>query len=278
MRRFVTMGLLLAVPTASAQLIGPAAPGSVSAVERETEPVRALIFSKTAGFRHANIPDAVRAIKALGEDNRIDFVHTEDSAEFTSANLSTFDAVIFLSTTGDVLNAEQETAFESYIRSGGGFVGIHAAADTEYEWPFYAMLVGAYFKSHPQVQRAEIDVLTHDHPSTAHLPERWVRVDEWYCFRSQPHDGVTRLLNIDESTYQGGTMGEEHPIAWYQTVDAGRAFYTAGGHTSEAFEEPDFLQHILGGILWSVGEPGTTPTAYQTHKEAHHACDTCAGG
>jgi type 1 glutamine amidotransferase len=136
-----------------------------------------LVFSKTAGFRHDSIPAGIAAIQALGEQNGFHVEATEDAGAFTADNLSRFAAVVWLSTTGDVLNADQQTAFENYVNAGGGYAGVHAASDTEYDWPWYGQLVGAWFKSHPQIQQANVDVAGHDHPSTAGLPDTWTRTD-----------------------------------------------------------------------------------------------------
>lgn len=211
-----------------------------------------LVFTRTTGFRHDSIPDGVRAFKELGQQHNFQVTHTEDPTQFNSENLKRFRAVVFLNTTGDVLEGPQEVAFEAFVRSGGGFVGVHSAADTEYGWPFYGDLVGAYFKSHPHIQQATIRVLDRTHPSTKHLGETWVRTDEWYCFQAQPKAHCSILCELDESTYQGGTMGERHPIAWYHSHFGGRAFYTGGGHTKESYQEPDFRLHLLGGLRWAA--------------------------
>lgn len=212
-----------------------------------------LIFSKTAGFRHDSIPTGIDAIRELGRKHRFTVDATEDAAQFTAEKLAKYEAVIFLSTTGDILNDEQQTAFEAYIRAGGGYVGVHAAADTEYDWPWYGRLVGAYFKTHPRIQPAEIVVEDRKHPSTKHLPERWPRTDEWYTYRDNPRSRVRVLMTLDEKTYEGGGMGDDHPIAWYHEFEGGRAFYTGGGHTKESFAEKEFLEHVLGGIRWAAG-------------------------
>ncbi|MHC4429719.1 MAG: ThuA domain-containing protein [Planctomycetota bacterium] len=218
---------------------------------RPAEPYSVLVFSKTAGFRHTSIPDGVAAIVRLGAENGFEVHATEDAAVFTDAQLAPFAAVVFLSTTGDILDEPQQAAFEQYVRRGGGFVGVHAASDTEYDWPWYGRLVGAYFHSHPAIQEAVIDVTDHNHPSTRFLPQRWTRRDEWYNYRTSPSDTVRVLATLDERTYEGGSMGDDHPIAWCHEPDGGRAWYTGGGHTSESFQEPLFLQHLLGGILWA---------------------------
>ncbi|WP_433572872.1 ThuA domain-containing protein [Streptomyces sp. CA-251247] len=215
---------------------------------------RVLVFSRTAGFRHDSIATGVAALKELGKSSNITVDATEEAGQFTTSNLARYDAVAFLSTTGDVLNADQQKAFENYVATGGGYMGIHAAADTEYDWKFYGGLVGAYFASHPQIQPATVRVEDHTHPSTAHLDEAWERTDEWYNYRTNPRDQARVLATLDETTYQGGTMKGDHPIAWCQTYEGGRAFYTGGGHTKESYAEPAFKQHLLGGLRYASGQ------------------------
>jgi type 1 glutamine amidotransferase len=212
-----------------------------------------LVFTKTAGFRYDSIPAGVAAIKALGEQHRFHVDASEEAAVFTDAGLARYQVVVFLNTTGDVLDAEEQAAFERFIRRGGGFVGIHAATDTEYDWPWYGQLVGTYFASHPAIQTATLQVVDATHASTRHLPRRWTRRDEWYNFRADPSPRVRVLIAIDETTYAGGAMGANHPIAWCQTYDGGRAWYTAMGHTAASYQEPLFLGHLWGGISWAAG-------------------------
>lgn len=212
-----------------------------------------LVFSKTSGFVHTSIPTGVAALQKLGRENNFEVDTTKNAAYFTADSLKKYSAVVFLSTTQDVLDETQQLAFQEYIRSGGGFVGIHAATDTEYDWPWYNQLVGAYFASHPKNQEARIAVLDKNHPSTSMLPDTLKRFDEWYNFKNiQPHIKV--LANLDETSYEGGANGANHPIAWYHDFEGGRVFYTAGGHTDESFSEPLFLQHILGGIRYAMGQ------------------------
>jgi type 1 glutamine amidotransferase len=218
--------------------------------------IRLLVFSKTAAFRHASIPNAIAALRtlALGQGDAIDF--TEDPAVFTTANLSRYNAVVFLMTTGHVLDASQQGAFEQYIQHGGGYAGVHSASDTEYNWLWYGQLVGAYFDrvhGHSGIVQATVHVVDHTHPSTSMLPTIWIRTDEWYNFATNPSNSVHVLLTVDEKTYKGGVMGANHPIAWYHTFDGGRSFYTAMGHTSESYQEPLFLAHLWGGILYAAG-------------------------
>jgi type 1 glutamine amidotransferase len=212
-----------------------------------------LVFSKTAGFRHDAIPAGIQAIRDLGARNRFTVTATEDATAFSRRNLARYEAVVFLNTTGDVLDAGQQAAFEGYIRGGGGFVGVHSAADTEYDWPFYGRLVGAYFQSHPAIQQVTARVEDRSHPSTAHLPRAWTRTDELYNYRSNPRGSVHVLVTLDESTYSGGTMGADHPIAWCHTVRAGRSWYTGFGHTQASYAEPNFRNHLLGGLRYAAG-------------------------
>ncbi|NBE54115.1 ThuA domain-containing protein [Streptomyces boluensis] len=212
-----------------------------------------LVFSKTAGFRHDSIPDGIATVKELGAAHGFTVDATEDAGAFTPGNLAKYDAVIWLSTTGDVLNGEQQSAFEKYVKDGGGYVGVHAAADTEYDWPFYGELAGAYFQSHPAIQPAKVDVEDHAHESTAHLGPVWDRTDEWYNYRSNPRERARVLASLDESSYTGGSMNGDHPIAWCQEFEGGRSFYTGGGHTKESYAEPAFKQHLLGGIRYATG-------------------------
>lgn len=216
-------------------------------------PVRLLVFSKTAAFRHASIPAAIAALRRLGQEHGVALDFTEDSSVFTTSNLSRYAAVIFLLTTGTVLDSAQANALESYIHAGGGYVGIHSASDTEHYWPWYGGLVGAYFHSHSKVVRATVHVVDPSTPSTSMLPSSWVRTDEWYNFATNPTGSVHVLLTVDESTYQGGVMGANHPIAWDHTYDGGRAWYTAMGHTAESYSEPLFLAHLWGGIIYAAG-------------------------
>lgn len=214
---------------------------------------KVLIFSKTLGFHHNSIKQGIEAIQKLGLENKFDVDSTINSSNFNAANLKQYAAVIFLSTTGDVLNNEQQAAFEKYIQAGGGFVGVHSAADCEYNWPWYGKLVGAYFVGHPAPQIATLNMTNHKHIATKHLPEQWKRKDEWYNFRAV-YDQINVLIAIDEKSYDAGKnkMGDDHPMAWYHQYDGGRAFYTGLGHTEESFSEPLFLQHLLGGIKYAM--------------------------
>lgn len=215
--------------------------------------INLLVFTKTEGYRHASIPDGVAALQQMAAENGWNTDHTEDASVFTSDSLNNYRAIIFLNTTGNILSSNQQSAFEHFIRQGGGFVGIHSASDTEYDWPWYGSLVGAYFESHPQIQEARLEVADRNHPSTGVLPDEWIRTDEWYNFRDISSD-INVLIWLDESSYEGGTNGDNHPIAWFHEYEGARIFYTAGGHTSESYSEELFLKHLQGGIFYVIGE------------------------
>ena len=169
------------------------------------------------------------------------------------AKLKDFDAIMFLLTTGNVLGTQGESALQNFIRSGKGYVGVHSACDTEYDWPWYGAMTAAYFASHPDIQTAFVDKTDTSHISTQHLPARWQRTDEWYNFKQMPVD-VDVLLKLDESTYTGGTHGADHPISWCQEYDGGRAFFTAMGHTVESYQDTLFLEHIYQGLNWTLNK------------------------
>jgi len=215
-----------------------------------------LVFTRTTGFRHASIPAGIVAIRELGAQARYTVDATEDPAVFNEARLAGVKAVVFLNTSGTVLNDDQRSALERWIRAGGGFLGVHAAADTEYEWPFYGELLGTWFARHPAVQTATVHVIDRAHPATSRLPETWTRTDEWYDFRAQP-SGVRVLAEVDESTYTGGSMGTHHPIAWTHGMGAGRSVYIAMGHTEESYAEALFREMLLGALRFTSGDAPT---------------------
>jgi len=216
---------------------------------------RVLVFSKTTGFRHDSIARGIALIRSLGASNGFAVDSTEDASRFTRKALAGYRAVVFLNTTGDVLNDRQQAAFEAYVRNGGGWVGVHSAADTEHDWPFYGTLLGggAWFLAHPAIQSARLQVETATHPSTRPLPASFTFTDEWYAFKKNPRGSVRVLLTIDETTYDPGpgAMGD-HPIAWYHFVGKGRAWYTNLGHRVETYDDSSFAKHLLGGIWWAA--------------------------
>ncbi|WP_316823616.1 ThuA domain-containing protein [Pedobacter gandavensis] len=213
---------------------------------------KVLIFSKTAGFHHSSIKEGVIALQKMARIHHFIADTTTDAKKFNTKNLRQYATVVFLNTSGNVFNSEQENAFQTYIKSGGGFVGVHSATNTEFEWPWFGRLVGAYFVKHPAQQFADIKVTDPKTIATSHLPAVWHKKDEWYNFKDISTD-LHILLSVDESTYQGGTNGSNHPMAWYQEFEGGRAFYTGLGHGPEAYTDPLFLEHLWGGLQYAMG-------------------------
>ncbi|MEV4300851.1 ThuA domain-containing protein [Microbispora rosea] len=236
---------------------------------------KVLVFSKTTGFRHDSIPEGIAAVQKLGQDNNFAVDTTEDSTQFTDANLAQYQAVVFMSTTGDPLGTQdQKDAFQRYIEKGGGFVGVHAAADSGYNWAWYGKLVGAYFKQHPAIQQATVKVEDPAHPSTKDLPTTWSRTDEWYDYQTNPRGTVHVLTSLDEKSYSGGTMGADHPNTWCQDYDGGRSWYTGLGHQKENYSEANFLKLLLGGIKTAAGAEKADCSASQSSSYEKVALDT----
>lgn len=214
---------------------------------------RVLVFSKTSGFHHESIAAGNKAFLKLGLENTIDIDTTTNSDWFIEDSLKNYSAVVFLNTSGDVFNYDQKADFERYIQAGGGYVGVHAAATTEYEWNWYSRLVGGTFKRHPHVQEATLEIKNKKHPSTLMLPETWIYVDEWYDYENI-NPNVNVLITIDETSYEGASQGGEHAIAWYHHYDGGRAFYTGLGHRDENYSDSLFMSHVLGGLNYAIGD------------------------
>lgn len=221
-----------------------------------------LVFTKTTGWRHDSIPAAVQAFKKAAGDYGFTMVHSEESALFTPKSLDRFDAVVFLLTTGDVLNDQQQAALKGYMQAGHGFVGVHSASDTEchadHRWPWFLKMVGGCFMAHPNdpnVRQADLTVINRNHISTKDMPMTFRRADEWYDF-SDFNKAVTVLVTVDEDSYGDAKMGmgKNHPISWYQAYDGGRMFYTAMGHTIASYSDPLFLDHLFKGLTYAVGE------------------------
>jgi type 1 glutamine amidotransferase len=229
---------------------------SPTATAQSCDPFRVLVFTKTAGFVHGpQIAAGITLIQALGSANGFAVDQTADATAFTAANLAQYSVIVFLHTTGDVLDAGQQVAFESWNASGGGFVGIHSAADTEYGWPFYGPMLGSWFAGHPPTQTGTLNVVDPSHPSTTALPLSFAHNEEWYNFATNVATNplFDVLLTVDESSYVGGSMGAVHPISWCRDSGNWRSWYTALGHTLPQYSQPWFASHLLGGIQWAAG-------------------------
>lgn len=224
-----------------------------------------LLFTKTNGWHHESILDGVTAMRKLAARHHFHLDWQEDPSHFNSDNLTKFDVIVFLNTTGDLFNNQQKQAIQSFVRAGKGFVGIHSASDTEHNWPWYGQLIGHRFVIHPQIQTAKLSVYQHNFPGLEWLPKSFYFTDEWYEFTPALSSNLQYLLTIDENSYdisaKWGTleaqgMGDLHPISWYQNFDGGRSFYTGLGHLPEVYQQQAFLDHLYGGIYWAATGKG----------------------
>ncbi|MFT5884614.1 MAG: type 1 glutamine amidotransferase [Arcticibacterium sp.] len=228
--------------------------------------IKALLFSKTAGFHHESIHEGVAAVRGLADRHSFQVDWHEATQVFSDQGLKKYDVVIFLNTTGDVLNEKEQAAFEKYIQNGGGYVGVHAAADTEYDWEWYTKMVGMMFKIHPAQQTAYIHVEDHNFAGMQRFPKTLLWTDEWYEYQKPAlSDDLHFLVSVDEKTYEpyakwgnneGKGMGDFHPLAWYHEYDGGRAFYTGLGHIGAIYSDQTFLDHLYGGIYWAATGKG----------------------
>lgn len=216
-------------------------------------PAKLLIFTKANDYVHESTAGGVIAITDLCRQHGIEADATDESEWFTKARLEEYGAVMFINTSGDVFNESQQNAFRDYIRSGRGFVGVHGASTTEYDWEWFGKMIGGYFAGHPEPQQATLIIHDTTHVSTRRLPKIWKHFDEWYNFRWVDQK-FNLLLSVDEATYTGGRHKDHHPISWYKSFDGGRVFYTALGHTEECYSDEHFLNHVLGGVFYALGK------------------------
>lgn len=237
----------------------------VASMAANAEQFKALLFTKTDGWHHKSINAAVTAMETLAKKHHFLVDWHEDAGRINDENLKQYDVIIFMLTTGNVLNEEQQASMERFIQSGKGFVGIHSASDTEYEWEWYTKMVGRTFHIHPEIQTAEMEVLDRRFPGLERMPDRLLWTEEWYEFGAERISGLNYILAVDEKTYDpaadwgrvaGKGMGKFHPVAWYHEYDGGRAFYTALGHMGSTYSDPLFMEHIYGGLYWAVTGKG----------------------
>lgn len=220
---------------------------------------RLLVYSQTTSFHHLSIADGIAALKkgAVSEGYTLDF--SEDAAYFTQENLGKYQGIVLMSPSGNNFNLAQRAAFEEFFHQGGGVAGIHDAISGplayEWEWPWYVKLNGAVFINHSDILPATVKVVDATHPSTMGLPAKWVHTDEWYNYKFDDRTGMHVLLNLEETTYTGGTMGADHPAAWTRDIEGGHAWFTILGHTSEDYTDSIFLSHFWGGIRSVVPKP-----------------------
>src|SRR6478736_2450947 len=220
---------------------------------------RILIFSKTKGWRHSSIPNGIKFFQELGAQKGFAVDTTENATKFNEENLKKYNAVVFMNTTGDVLNDKQQAEFERYIQAGGGYVGVHSATDTEYKWDWYNGLAGAYFMSHPgppnsNVQNGKFTTVDSKFPASAHLPATFERKDEFYDFKSLKKDDLHFLVMLDKIFFKAVKIGDFHPMAWYHEYDGGKSFYSNFGHVDDTFKEPLMAEHFWKGLEWAMAK------------------------
>ncbi|MBI2731645.1 MAG: ThuA domain-containing protein [Sphingobacteriales bacterium] len=232
----------------------------ISSVDAQKQ-FKALLVTTTRGWHHESLHYGVVALNKMAQRNNFELVLQQDPKIITDKYLADFQVVIFLCTTGDIFDSAQQKVFERYIQSGKGYVGVHSASDTEYDWEWYNKLVGRMFHIHPAIQTASLQVLNDSFPGMKSFTNHQLWTDEWYEFGPEKVSGLNYLLAVDEKSYnpiadwgakKGRGMGTLHPISWYHDFDGGRSFYTALGHVPAVFEEESFLHHLYGGIYWAA--------------------------
>lgn len=228
-----------------------------------------LLFTKTAGWHHKSINAGVTAFEKMAKNHHFAVDWQEDARLINAENLAKFDVVVFLQTTADILNDEQQEALRKYVQSGKGFVGIHAAADTEYSWPWYGKLVGRRFVIHPVIQTARLNIINRKFPGLEYFPDSVLWTEEWYEYGPEESENLNYIMSVDESTFEtkadwghakGDGMGDFHPISWYQEIEGGRSFYTGLGHMPATYDNKAFIEHIFGGLYWAATGKGLSNT------------------
>ena len=209
-----------------------------------------LVITETDGWVHDSIEAGLKLIKYLGDKNRFNVYHSDNSRVINYSNLNSIKTLIFLNTTEDILSEDEQVVMEKFIQSGKGFVGIHSASDTEYEWKWYGDLVGAYFKSHPEGTTNAKILKIENGRFSKHLSPVWQVEDEWYNF-NYTNANINVVLELDERSYYGGENGDYHPITWYHAFDGGRSFYTGLGHLKEVYSNKMFIELLEQGILYA---------------------------
>jgi uncharacterized protein len=213
-------------------------------------------------FVHDNIPASVEAIKKLGAENHFAVEVSDDPGAFTDANLKKYKALIFDNTNNEIFdNEEQKAALQHYIRAGGGFVGIHSATGSMRKWPWFWSLIGGTFKRHAKMQTFTLKVKDATDISTAHFPASFEWTDEFYYVDQAPAGrhvllagDMSKLDDPGKEKFPGKQPNDEYPLVWRHEFEGGRAWYTSLGHQKEHYTDPQFTKHLLGGILWAMGD------------------------
>jgi len=225
---------------------------SISTPIPSEPPVRVLMLTATAAFRHDSIPAARSAVASLAAQSRAFNVDaTEDLHQLSASRLASTDVLMFALTSGELaFDANQKTAIAGFVADGGGFIGIHSAADTLYQWPEYGQLVGTYFKEHPWTTTASVIVEDQGHPAAGGAESPFRLLEEFYTFQRNPRGSVHVLLSLDPRSVDGDG---DFPLAWTQTIGRGRAYYNALGHFDATWNDAWFRRQLAAAIQWTAG-------------------------
>jgi type 1 glutamine amidotransferase len=226
----------------------------------EDRQARILYFTHSAGYRHEVIPASREILKQIGEMSpRFEVAESEDVSVFSAENLRRFSAVMFF-TTGELpVNDSQKRALIDFVRGGGGFLGVHSATDTFYQWPEYGKLIGGYFDQHPWHETVRIDVADQSDPLVAFMGTSISLSDEIYQIRDFDVGGSHVLLRLDAASVDL-TRDDVHrhpygwPLAWTRAYGNGRVFYTALGHEEDVWRDGRFQTLLHNAVLWAIGE------------------------
>lgn len=222
-----------------------------------------LVYTKNGeGYVHDNIKASVNALKKIGRLNDFSVETSNDPAVINEENLKKYQCIILSNTNNETFDTDkQKLAFVRYIHAGGSVVGIHSSCGSERDWEWFWAMLGGKFESHPPYQSFDIKVINHNHPSTSFLGEIWHWEDECYYLKHLNPDikillaaDLRTIEDEDKDIYPGEVFGDYFPLAWYHEFQGARIFYTALGHSIKHYSDPDFINHIEGGIKWAIGD------------------------
>jgi type 1 glutamine amidotransferase len=228
-----------------------------SSFSAQEKPKNVLIFSKTEAFRHSSISKGKDFFSDMGKKNHWEMTFSENSELFSDKSLANYDVIVFLNTTGNILNDNEQEALKGYLESGKGFVGIHSAAYTEVDWKWYTNMIGTSLDTHVKEINAELSArLDTKHPALEGWNEKEVFFTEWYNFKQPIGKHINILTTLNEDSYKGLKMNSSHPISWYHLYDGGKVFYTELGHSEATYDDLRFYNHIQGALQWVLGIKG----------------------
>jgi type 1 glutamine amidotransferase len=231
----------------------------------EPQPGRILFLTRSAGYRHEVIPLSKAILTQLGRSSgAFEVIATEDTSEFSTEELKRYAAVMFY-TSGELpMSGAEKAALLDFVRSGGGFIGVHSATDTFYTWPDYLDLIGGYFNGHPWHQAVTVEVADPTDPLVAFLGNSLQIEDEIYQISDFDFRGSHVLLRLDQSSVDLSKPGVHQrfygwPLAWTRSYGTGRVFYCALGHEASVWQDARYQQILSDAILWSTRRPLSGP-------------------